>query len=529
MHLRIPSASSLLLLAGLAPLAGADPSILPLSGGNYWEMTNSYSGAQYRVSLESTRTLGTKVMTLFRIKTTIWELGLLVSPNGEDIAMEGIDYSPAARMYLDRPMPLFTASAAVGTSWQSALGRVTLLSRTATVTSPKGTFTNCLQFRMDFGGSTLDWYFAPGLGPVRMGTDSFSFLLTNYRSLAYTPPAGIAQTGACPPAGVTPNPAAQGDHTTAGQLDRLLMARDAGTRFLHISASWKELEPSPGTYNFTELRRYMDWAKQYGMKAALTIKTVDSASLSIPSDLASLPLDNPTLTSRFKALLAALAPGITPAVTHINIANETNTYLDTHPQALSAFVTFYLAGAGQLKASGATAPIGVTFAYSDFRRNDATFRVVSPYCEQISFTYYPLRPDWTLRDVADVSWDIGEMVSAASGKPLVLTEVGYPSHVSFGGGTAGQSSFYAAVLDEVKLHPGKIQGVSFFLMSDPPVSVVDAISEAYSQAGSPQFGVFVGSLGLFTTTDTAKPAWSTFSTKARELAAAASCASRAIY
>ncbi|NWF85489.1 MAG: beta-galactosidase [Bryobacteraceae bacterium] len=529
MHLRTTFASPLLLLVGLAPLGKADPSILPLSGGNYWKMTNSYSGAQYSVSLENTRTIGTKVMTLFRIKTTVWELSLLVSPNGEDIVMEGIDYSPAARMYLDRPMPLFTASAAAGTSWQSALGRVTLLSRTATVTSPKGTFSNCLQFRMDFGGSTLDWYFAPGMGPVRMGTDSFSFLLTDYRSLAYTPPAGVSQTGACPPVGVTPNPAAQGDHTTAGQLARLLMARDAGTRFLHLSASWKELEPSPGTFNFAELRRYMDWAKQYGMKAALTIKTVDSTSLSVPADLASLPLDHPTLTTRFKALLAALSSGITSAVTHINIANEANTYLDARPQAIAAFLSFYLAGVGQLKASGVTAPIGVTFAYSDFRRNDATFRVVSPYCEQISFTYYPLRPDWTLRDIADVSWDIGEMVSAASGKPLALTEVGYPSHATFGGGTAGQSSFYAAVLDEVKLHPGKIQGVSFFLMSDPPESVVEAITQAYSQAGSPQFGVFVGSLGLFTVADTAKPAWNTFSTKAQQLATAASCSSRAIY
>lgn len=529
MQPRIYSFSSCILLLGLAPLASADPSILPLSSGNYWELTNSYSGAQYRISLENTRTLGTKVMTLFRIKTTVWELSLIVSPNGENLDVEGVDYSPAARMYLDRPMPLFTASATAGSSWQSALGPVTLLSRTATVTTPKGTFSNCLQFRMDFGGSTLDWYFAPGTGPVRMGTDTFSFLLTNSRSLTQMPPVGVSQTGPCPPAGVTPNPSAQGDHTPTGQLARLLQARDAGTRFLHISASWRELEPTPGTYNFDELRRYMNWAKQYGMKAALTIKSVDNTSLSIPPDLTSLQLDNPTLIARYKGLLAALAPDITSAVTHVNIANEVNTYLDTHPQALGAFLSFYLAGAGQLKASGVAAPIGVTFAYSDFRRNDATVRVVGPYCEQISFTYYPLRPDWTLRSTGDVSWDIAEMVAVAAGRPLALTEVGYPSHASFGGGLTGQNSFYGAVLDEVKLYPGKIQGVSFFLMSDPPTSVVDAITQVYQQAGSPQFGAFVGSLGLFTVTDTAKPAWSTFSTKAQQAAAAASCTSRAIY
>lgn len=74
------------------------------------------------------------------------------------------------------------------------------------------------------------------------------------------------------------------------------------------------------------MKIYLAWAEKYNLDAVLTIKTVNSFELSVPSDLRGKPLDDATVKARFGALLTAIAPFLGTRVKWVNLANEVDIY-----------------------------------------------------------------------------------------------------------------------------------------------------------------------------------------------------------
>lgn len=486
---------------------------VPLAEGNQWELVNSATATTYTVSVPSSFKVGDKRISKFAVTTPFWALTFLVSPENNELKIEGMDY-PQARYYFTGGS-LFQENVQAGAQWANFLGTTRLVSTGLTISTPAGTFRNVSRYEVMFGGSPMDWFLAPNVGIVRIGSDSFPYLLKTYRAAPWAEPATQSISASCPKVGIAPNPNANGDFSTAGERQALIKAVDAGSRFLHISASWAELEPSPNVYSLAALQRQMEWAAAYGMDGILTVKTIDNTVVSMPSDLTGRSLNDPVVLSRFKNLLSAIAPILNSSIKAINVGNEVNAYFARQQTAIVPFIAFTQASSAHLKSLNKRLPVGATFAFADFKRDDGIVRFILPYIEQVSFTYYPLREDWVAVSPT-VSWDLGEMVRAAAGKPLFLTEAGFPSSALLLSDNATQQRFYSALLQESRKYPTKIGGISFFAMSDIPTSVVSQLSTYYGSNAS-RFIAFLASLGLHDQLGAPKPAWDTFVTEARAM------------
>ncbi|HWP84436.1 MAG TPA: hypothetical protein VNN17_04565, partial [Terriglobia bacterium] len=84
------------------------------------------------------------------------------------------------------------------------------------------------------------------------------------------------------------------------------------------------------------------------------------------------------------------------------------------------------------------------------------------------------------------------------------------------------------VFAELRYYPEQIQAANFFLMSEIPADVVNALSARYGTA-SPYFVEFLSTLGLFDHNNNPKPAWYTFASQAAAGARLSSCESRPIH
>jgi hypothetical protein len=250
------------------------------------------------------------------------------------------------------------------------------------------------------------------------------------------------------------------------------------------------------------------------LSVALTLRTIDSNQVALPADLQGRAFNDPAVISRFQALLTALAPKLN-TVKWVNLANEVDLYFTQKENILTApaFLQLFSAGASALKAAIPGVSIGMVFSYSGYWYTNQTFSLLNAACDHIAFSYYPIRTDFTVRDASIVSSDFAEMVWAAGSKPLIFTELGYPSSPVIGSSTLKQQAFYSNVFDYVQAHSGNIAAGSFFQMMDLSKATVDSLVQYYNTGNNAGFGAFLGSLGTMDSTGIPKLSWTTFASR----------------
>ena len=504
----------LLLALFLGCLSAQSPDVLPLAGGNQWVLRSPYLTAPVVMEVVPAQQLAdkSKMVVQFTNPWSVYSFVFLPTPTGT--LLDGTVYNGVSNRF-DDPVRWFPTDVAPGSAWTTVLGPFTLLSNTATVKTPRQTYQGCWHYRIGTGSGAQHWYLAPNVGFVQYGEGPAAFVLDTVQLNAIQPPAPPPVFAApCPRVGIDANPVANGDFSDEGHAAAARQAFAAGARFAHISATWAELEPNPSTYSFSKIDNWTSFARTNGMDLALTIRTVDTTALSLPSDLRGRAINDPAVIARFQSLLSALAPRLNANVKWINLANEIDIYFSTNGSSLPAFQQFYAAGASRLKAAAPGVSVGVVFSYSAYSYNNAVFQSFSPAVEHIAFTYYPIRSDFSVRDPGVAASEIAEMAALSGSKKLLLTEIGYPSSTVLGSSLDKQAAFSTAVFDAIQKQGGHIVGASFFQMSDMPPATVNFLVSYYPTSNSQAFGAFLGSLGAWDPAGTPKPAWSTFSTRA---------------
>ncbi|MBX3745852.1 MAG: carboxypeptidase regulatory-like domain-containing protein [Verrucomicrobiae bacterium] len=135
----------------------------------------------------------------------------------------------------------------------------TVISTTATVTTPAGTFQNCLVLRLDDFGDVEEWHLAPGIGPVRLAFSGFEnggWELSRFSGVDPGPAPsrfevrGTVRTGGVsgtPGVGVTITLTGPGDTTlelsTDGEGGFAFTNLTAGTYTLHVRSDCHEPVP----------------------------------------------------------------------------------------------------------------------------------------------------------------------------------------------------------------------------------------------------------------------------------------------
>jgi hypothetical protein len=276
--------------------------------------------------------------------------------------------------------------------------------------------------------------------------------------------------------------------------------RGMGVSGVQTAAPWASLNPNGTTYDLTPLTNpFFGLTRLTAMGYTviyLNIPIIAIHERSMPADIMGLPFDDALVIQRFHALLDAIHSSLPAEVMFISFGNEVDSYFASHGSEWSAYKTLIDDARVYLKSLRPAALAGVTTTFagctSTFAAEIATLNSSMDF---VSLTYYPLEGNGFFpRSPSTVAGDVGKMITASAGKPLVLQEWGYPSSVALGSSEDTQAAFMTLSLQEIgKQGPSKFLLVSFFKYRDWSPAFTTTLTG--QSAGQP-FYEFMSSLGF---------------------------------
>lgn len=447
-----------------------------------------------------------------------------IRPIGQRYVLESLTVNgqqkplPAATIYWD-------FGAGRGQTWQNAIGKLEVTSRDLRVKGRQRTFDNCIQFQENTPeNNKVFWAFAPGTGFVQFGEGTWAFVLDEAashigggNSSAVLPPASLAASR--PRArnvliGLSANAYANEPLTPSTVRQRFEQSLSAGATYIYLSPKWDELEPSTGKYKLSDLDFQIGQSVQYNVPAVLNVRIVDTASRALPKDLDSKSFRDPAVRERLLNLLEAIAPHLRGRVQYMMIGNEIDAYFTQHRNQVAEYAELFQAGSAKMKQLVPGLQISTTITFDGTSQTNSLLKPLVDETDFFSVTYYPLTPDFKVRDPAGVSGDMSRILAAAGGKLVLLQEVGCPTSSLNDSSQDKQSLTFAAVLDELASHRAQFIGANFFLMSDLSDSVVNTLAQYYNLPNADAFKAFLKTLGMFDGDGHPKKSWAMFRQRA---------------
>jgi hypothetical protein len=331
-----------------------------------------------------------------------------------------------------------------------------------------------------------------------------------------------AVSGNCPALGVAAIPR-DSSLTFRSRETALQGSVQNNGRFLDIDATWSELEPSPGEFHFQRIQDELALGEEYGLQMSFTLKLIDNVVTGLPADLATLPWDDPRLTARLSTLLQRLIKMFPTQVKWLNLGYEVDGYFGSRRSEATVFGRLVASAKLLVQQQSARVSVGIDFAFDSTRSSNDVLETLKPICDHIAFDYYAQGPGFFQRDASSPSRDVPLMLHFAAGRPIILKEVGYSSGTATGSSVDTQRLFFANLVDALRKASGQIVGASVWSIQDMPPVVVDLVLNLYGLGSDPVAASFLASLGLVQTDNTAKPAWSAFTSATADFSVAGAC------
>jgi hypothetical protein len=201
-------------------------------------------------------------------------------------------------------------------------------------------------------------------------------------------------------------------------------------------------------------------------------------------------------------------------VKYVMIGNEIDAYFNQHRDQVGDYTELFRAAAKKMKQLVPGIPTSATITFDGLSSADSLLKALLDECDFFSVTYYPMKPDFTVRDPGDVARDFPRIIAAARSKPILLQEVGCPSSSLNGSSEEKQAQIFSNVLDELGSRRAQFIGANFFLMSDLSDSVVNTLAQYYKLPNADRFKSFLQTLGMFDSQGRPKKSWEVFRQKA---------------
>ena len=294
------------------------------------------------------------------------------------------------------------------------------------------------------------------------------------------------------------------------------LAQSAGVQAFHTAFTWSDIETAPQVYG-NPLLGVMDiYFPPRGLKINLTIQNINTVRREVPSDLETVPWDDPTMIARFNQMLDFLFAQIPNVeLSELAIGNEVDGVLSGQAE-YDEYRVFFEAARAHARTLRPGLRVGVTATFGGLVGPDAThLQALNTSADVISVTYYPLLPDFTVSDPSVVGADFDALVALYPGRTIVFQECGYPSSPDCNSSEVKQRDFVAAVFQAWDRHASQIDHISFFKQTDWSDATVDGFLVYYGVA-TPEFRGYLISLGMrtFAGAGTDKAAWTAFEQEA---------------
>lgn len=308
---------------------------------------------------------------------------------------------------------------------------------------------------------------------------------------------------------ITPNPRLIPATTGQDYLDAFTLADNAGVNGNFFSNKWSEMEPSAGDFQLDDMTNGIAFFQNtYDYQFLIGIQVLNTTDKETPPDLLDVPFDDPLMLERFKALFDALLPHLTENVRYLSLGNEVDVYLEAQGE-WDAYKIFYDGAVAYVHQAAPWIEVGVTATYGGALEHPESIRRLNQASDILILTYYPLGAAFTADDPAAPLADFPRMVELASGLPVILQEVGYPSADLLNSSDAEQVEFVQHVFEAWAGAGDSIPFLNYFLMGDLSEQICTDL-EGYYGLSHPNFHAFLCSLGLRYADGTPKAAWQTF-------------------
>ena len=294
----------------------------------------------------------------------------------------------------------------------------------------------------------------------------------------------------------------------------LTTARRLGSETVFISLTWDRLEPQPGEYDFT----YPDIIETYyptqGIGVGLMLGPVDTNNDVRPKDLRDLPFDHPDVISRYTALIDTVLSRVpTTELTTIALGNEVDAYL-TGDDMWGDYQTLYEAGAARVRALRPDVTVGVKVTFGGLTGTHAARASrLNATSDAILTTYYPLKPDFTVRSPTVVGSDFAELVRRYPDRPIEVLEAGYPASSTCDSSEEKQAEFVRQLFNAWDAQHEHIAVVSYSFLTDFSPAQVSEL-ETYYGLSDPAFLAYLSTLGLRRHDGSHRAAYGVFNTEA---------------
>jgi len=413
-------------------------------------------------------------------------------------------------------------------TWSNSTGQYQVVSRHKDVRAMGRDFEDCLEIEeTNPQGNQLYWIFAPNAGFVQFGEGKDAFVLestaqgesTAQVESPATPES--ATTHGAPPTGairvgLDANPFANEGYGARSVQARFRQARDAGVNLIYISQKWDEIETGREKYKLDDVEYRIGEAVQENLPAILHIRVIDTNQRAMPADLMDKPFDAEETGARLDRLLDAVLPRLEGRVKYFLVGNEIDAYFRQHPGEIQAFAKLVARAAAHIRNRVPDAQISVSTTL-DGIEDAGQLRPILDQTAFFALTYYPISPDFLVRDPSTVDADFPRILAAAGSKPVFLQEVGCPTSATNGSSEEKQAEFFSLVLDRVAGDPGRFIGANFTFMSDFSDALVKSFTVYYRMPGADRFASFLKTLGMFDDRGRPKKAWAVFESKVRSL------------
>ena len=286
-------------------------------------------------------------------------------------------------------------------------------------------------------------------------------------------------------------------------------ARVAGMRSVSLPLKWSDVEVTPGRFAPDP-----DWLAvaaasypQFGVHCCLELNPIDTNTVCVPEDLAGKAWDDPAVIRRYLAALDWVLDHTGElSVPSLALGNEVDGSLATAVE-VAAYARLVRAAREHVARRNPEMLCGAKITYGGLTGplQDELLKLVGEGNVSL-VTYYPLRPDFTVRPPNVVEGELTALLEALPAGPVQFAEIGYPSGAACGSSPQKQAEFVGEAFDFWRRNDDRVGLMMFTWLSD--ISETEAREYAgYYRIPNPAFEAYLATLGLRTHGGRPKPAY----------------------
>jgi hypothetical protein len=310
--------------------------------------------------------------------------------------------------------------------------------------------------------------------------------------------------------GLDANPASNQAFDYQSRRDRMTLAIDSGVNYIYVHPTWAAIEPTAGSYDFSDVDFNAQLADDNNLPVALNLRIIDTNVRAVPAAYSGWAFDDPNMTQALVNALRAMAPHLRNRVQWVALGNEVDSYFTMSPNDVLPYQRLMQSVLPVVRAVFPAAQFSINFTFKAAPFLNNQFSPLTSMADYFSYTYYPYTGDYIFSDPSTVNSDISQMIYAAGGKPVLFQEIGYPSSSILNSSPNQQATFLQNVFTALRFYSGQVIGANFVWMSDLPASMVDQLTQYYGFPNDTSFRAFLSTLGYWDINDVPKAAWSVF-------------------